>query len=146
VQGFGPAIKSPVEESRFPAPARLGLGPHVEPNDASTVKKPSVATRSERLAKHAGNVAEGPPAADTGFSTCINLRGVCEFMEQLAETTICLAASRANGSRPSKRLVHPAGERRYGQRSHATGIVGRRVLLDLGLSPRGKALIEPRRR
>jgi len=48
-------------------------------------------------------------------------------------------------SRPSNRLVHRAGERGHGQRSQASGIVeAQGCLLDLGLSTRAKALIEPR--
>jgi hypothetical protein len=89
-------------------------------------------------AKHAGNVADGLSAADTGLSTCTNSRGVCEFMEHLA-------ASRANGR--DLRTVLSATRLSADMDSVATqtGIVGRRALLDFGWSP-GEALIEPRRR
>jgi hypothetical protein len=79
---------------------------------------------SARQASHTGKVMDGPPAADEGFSTCTNLRGVCEFMEHLAETTVRSVDQPRVWSRPSHRRVNGAAESGYGQRSQASGVVG----------------------
>jgi hypothetical protein len=57
-------------------------------------------------AKHIGNVTDGVPVADEGFSSCTICAEGCEFMEHLAEIAIRRAATRAQ---PPTFQVLPSG-------------------------------------
>jgi hypothetical protein len=82
--------------------------------------------------KHSGNVTEDLPAADAGFSTCSRLWGAASSWHSWRSLRFAERVATRMVETFEPLVLRPA-ERGNGQRSHATGIAGRRVLLDLGL-------------
>jgi hypothetical protein len=91
------------------------------------------------------------PRGDQNYDIVIIVAGIdpkCNRPPQakLAGFTIRRAASRKNGRDLRTVLSTARQDANMAVPGHGTGVVERRDQLDLGLSPCGKALIEPRHR